>query len=57
MKQPRPYPKLRFHCPAPPQIDPADRQTWCEHCERHVHNLSAMSEAEQSALLASPHYS
>lgn len=51
MSDSRKYPDLRFQCPAPPTIAADQRQTWCEHCERNVHNLTAMSAEEQAALL------
>lgn len=31
-----------------------DQRRFCDHCQLHVHNLSAMSHAEQQALLSAP---
>lgn len=52
MDRKRYYPAITRPCPAPPEISPTERTAWCEHCDRQVHNLSAMSVHEQRELLA-----
>lgn len=51
MDTPRRYPELAFTCEQLPAIAADQRQGWCEHCDKHVHNLSAMSAEEQDRLV------
>lgn len=48
----REYPEITFPCPRPPAIGREQRTLWCDACGKQVHNLSALSVCEQSALLA-----
>ena len=52
MHRKRDYPAITRPCPAPPEISPTERTVWCEHCDKQVHNLSAMSERKQRELLS-----
>jgi hypothetical protein len=51
MDRKRYYPAITRPCPAPPEISPTERTSWCEYCDKQVHNLSAMGEREQRELL------
>jgi hypothetical protein len=46
-------PKLSFTCPMDWNgMRGDDKKRFCEHCQLHVHNLSAMTTQEQDALLS-----
>ena len=53
MDEKREFPEIGFHCPRPPALARDQRSTWCNDCGKRVHNLSAMSAAEQQTLMSS----
>ena len=47
-------PKIEKPCPANwDEMKGDEKRRFCEHCQLHVHNLSAMTQAEQQALVTS----
>ena len=46
------YPKIQSPCPIGLSMPCAQKQAWCQHCQRRVHNLDALDDRELSRLLA-----
>lgn len=47
------YPKIDSPCPIKWDSLPEPGNTFCQRCERNVHNLTAMTETERKAFMAS----
>jgi hypothetical protein len=46
------YPEIDSPCPIGLSMPCAQKQAWCQQCQRQVHNLDALDDGELSRLLA-----